>query len=623
MYQYQQYRYFASQSTNTVLDHKREKIRVAIIGGGVSGLSTALQLSPLVERGIIQAPIDLYEKCALTDIHPHEKSSVIDEHFHPGSGTVGRDIGVGIWSTALEAFAVIGSRYSKDGTRAFNLIEKLEHLGNYVGEVGYRTPNGSWLTRSSLNLGGIGSDSDIDSDIDSDTQQNQLGDPSLLFIKENMFLSSLREAVAFEEQELGTIQTHYATNNSTKSTSNGNGNSNANSGSSMCTEVDYLILDTQSERNSKRNGNVAISTTLTANLQFVDKSTSPQSYHLIIDAGGMQSTLRTKYAGYEALIKKWKKLGATAMPTSTCEQSNSWDQDQLKEYHSIVDRKYVVFRGNAPVTSEEAGGVSFQTWGEGKHMRFAAVGMSHPNVNANASADSNSNRSESQVWFATICDAQVCSSKDAEERKRLLIENFKQWHDPICHLIESTPADKIFMERGVGHKHSMNQSVNIAEVIDYKTRGDIDSSSGILSKSGGPILLFVGDASMTVDPVLAQGFTTGMEAAADLAATLQSSCANIANSDKKIDYAAIKASLVERNKRRFERVMCLVRSTELVQFMAQPSSDLEINVSKYLVRPAMMLVPSFIKEFAFTTMMKYSLGYYGKNKLNGSSSTKP
>jgi hypothetical protein len=120
---------------------------------------------------------------------------------------------------------------------------------------------------------------------------------------------------------------------------------------------------------------------------------------------------------------------------------------------------------------------------------------------------------------------------------------------------------------------------------------------------------------MTVDPVLAQGFTIGMEAASDLAVTLESCLGQNGkehkNSQQPFDSKIVREALLERNHRRFGRVMCLIRSTELVQSLAQPNSEFAGILTKNFVRPAMALVPSFIKEAAFSVVMKYSLGYYG------------
>ena len=96
-----------------------ERLRIAIVGGGAAGLSSALSLAPLVEKGRQASPIDVFE---------------------PGNNK-GREIGVGLWSTALEPF-----RTSQRSSHQM-LWEDMTHCGTWVGDVGYRTPNGRWLAR--------------------------------------------------------------------------------------------------------------------------------------------------------------------------------------------------------------------------------------------------------------------------------------------------------------------------------------------------------------------------------------------------------------------------------------------------------------------------------------------
>jgi 2-polyprenyl-6-methoxyphenol hydroxylase-like FAD-dependent oxidoreductase len=551
-------------------------IRVAIIGGGVSGLSTALQLAPLVEKGLIAEPIEIYERSCLAsspDVMRNTDSGkdATNSTHSAGSGAIGRDIGVGIWSTALEPFRTHRTSYKE-------LIQKLEHLGQYVEKVGYRTPKGDWLTKTKLSLpSSLQPNLNID---DLDAAQTSSADPSLLFIRENDFIKSLHEA-AIAEQEKGTIQLHYATD-----------------GQDESTHVDSIVLP-----DITKNGSVL---GYSGQLQFKDGSISSTDYHMVISADGMKSTLRTQYSGYDCFIKKWK----AGIEPSLKGLTPKWKDEQLAEKLSIEDRNYVVFRGITPLKSD---GVSFQTWGEGRNMRFALVGMSHP------TNDKGPERSEKQVWFATICDEIICSKKDPEERKELLVKSFQEWHDPIRQLIESTPAEEILMERGVGHKHSLQPVLNLAEVMHYQAcHSEMDNAASIspIQYPGpGCILLFAGDAYMTVDPVLAQGFTIGMEAASDLAVTLESCLGQNGkdhkNSQQPFDSKIVREALLERNHRRFGRVMCLIRSTELVQSLAQPNSEFAGILTKNFVRPAMALVPSFIKEAAFSVVMKYSLGYYG------------
>ena len=201
---------------------------------------------------------------------------------------------------------------------------------------------------------------------------------------------------------------------------------------------------------------------------------------------------------------------------------------------------------------------------------------------------------------------------NAQERKEKLTKRFKDWYDPICRLIQSTPANEILMERGVAHKHSLLPVLNLSDVMSYQSylkQSECQSKDDyIFSKGPGPILLFVGDSYYTTDPVLAQGFTIGMEAAADLVGTLE-----MCLRDKENDQRPIREKL------------SFLRSTEMVQAMAQPrTNSLASFLSSNIVRPAMRMVPSFLKEAAFSCVMKYSLGYYGNYTIARSKKiTKP
>mmetsp|Transcript_8082 Transcript_8082/g.15219 ORF Transcript_8082/g.15219 Transcript_8082/m.15219 type:complete len:699 (-) Transcript_8082:117-2213(-) len=595
---------FFSQSSHRSMSHDSpQRLKVAIIGGGASGLSAALHLAPLVSKGLIAKPIDVYEQStsSLAAVQQDTDTNTLIQGKGTRSGAFGRDIGVGIWNTALEPFKKTNGRKSH-----LELIEKLENLGQYVGEVGYRTPKGKWLTKSKLCT------EPIQAIVVGDDRPNV--SPSLLFLRERDFLSCLREAVQMEQETFGTIQMHYGRFNNDQST---------------CVQ-DIILCDNNDDAemsSSVKNGS-RHADGLSGKLKFADGTVSDHSYHFIIAADGMNSILRTKYAGYDSFINRWKS-GNDAVSTD----SDKWQREEMEEKHSIEDRNYVVFRGNSPLTNEQANmnGISFQTWGEGRNMRFAAVGMSHPQ-NSNDSLNAKE-RCEKQVWFATICDDELCSIKDPQKRKDRLIENFQDWHEPICCLIDSTPADDILMERGLGHKHSIGPVLNMTEVIHYQARSNKGGNSGPTASQimpyqigPGPILLFSGDSYMTVDPVLAQGFSIGMEGAADLASTLETCLQNRSMTDaaaggdndaslvsKQIafDPNILRNAIMERNSRRFERIMCLIRSTELVQTMAQPTSMWASMLVKNILRPLMMIAPSSFKEVAFSVVMKYSLGYYG------------
>jgi 2-polyprenyl-6-methoxyphenol hydroxylase-like FAD-dependent oxidoreductase len=592
-------------------------MRVAIVGAGASGLAVALHLSPLVSRGLLH-PVDVYEASPANAVHPHcstatsnnanEKSSQasatkVDENFHPGSGCTGRPIGVGIWSTALRPFAFSG------WPSHTHLLRRLEQSGKYVGQVGYKTPAGSWLARSELDEGGV----DI-------AQDNT--DPSLLFLKESDLLAALREAARTEE-DLGHIQIRYGSDSdsSDKNSGNADGNGNVNGRS---TEVESIV---------------AHSDGLSGSLVFKDGSRTDRRspYHFIVSAEGMSSRLRSAYAGRN--VPSITKI-STGMSSLGGMKSNGggvsselreeWEEDVQAEINTIEDRGYTVFRGNSPLTDEEAGmdGVSFQTWGVGRSMRFAAVGMSTPSPSGVGGDE------ESQVWFATTNDRSIASIKDPGERREKLVDHFRTWHDPVARLIETTPSEDILVERGVAHRHSTRPVLDLAAVIEQERRVEERAKAKERCQEyheppkpadhdgPGPVLIFVGDSSMTVDPVLAQGFTIGMEAAADLAQTLQKCtgpnfAVDINDSNEEdnespltllFDPDRLRFEVKERHHRRYSRMMALLRATELVQALAQPSGPFGSFLTRFFIRPAMLLTPNFAKRPMFDFMLRYSLG---------------
>ena len=137
-------RQIAQHSQRYFSSHNGERLRVAVCGGGVAGLSVALHLAPLVTAGKISGPIDVFE----------------------AGGNNGRDIGVGVWSTALDAF-----RVSNVDSHQLVYNDMIQH-GYFVRDVGYRTPKGHWLATSRL-------DGTM---------------PDLLFLREKDLLSALRKA---------------------------------------------------------------------------------------------------------------------------------------------------------------------------------------------------------------------------------------------------------------------------------------------------------------------------------------------------------------------------------------------------------------------------------------------
>ena len=277
-----------------------------------------------------------------------------------------------------------------------------------------------------------------------------------------------------------------------------------------------------------------------------------------------------------------------------------------------------------------------------------------------------------QAWFVTTSDPRFRGEKPSyEERKQIILEEFKSWHDPIASLIESTPAESILMENAVAHQYSIGPVLSLHNQHNEKP-SDIPTSAQIATqpKSStaeqrrlqqdmdqieglGPILCFVGDANMTVDPVLAQGFTMAMEDASLLASTIEKSCTSKPklNKTKKMSSTGndvelsdheflqnlqktynkglssmkpqmtfnpklLRSLLRQQYVDTYEpRLLCLLRATELVQNLAQPSSKALTGIlSTHVIRPTMRFMPDFIKKPIFDYMVKYSLGMTSEKK---------
>ena len=337
-----------------------EHLRVAIVGGGAAGLSSALHLAPLVEKGIVESPIDVFEPTTLKR----------------------REIGVGLWSTALEPFRV-------SPRNSHQLLWKdMTHYGRWVGTVGYRTPDGTWLAKSQL-------PTSIEDNMDM---------PGLLFLREMDMLASLRRAVHLEEMQ-GTVKMHH-------------GDQASITGIQEDSPHSYL-----------------------SGLLGGDCVTD-RDYHLIVAADGMHSILRKRYGGHRHLHRF---MGTAALLWSGRGQSpdtgSSWDATGQAEANAIEDRKYTVFHGNANLTHAKSGidGESFQTWGVGKSMHFATVPLLYP---------SGEKQLEKEVWFLTTSDDSIAAKTDAVKRRDLLLTAFRDWHAPICQLVEATPPEAILFECG-------------------------------------------------------------------------------------------------------------------------------------------------------------------------------
>lgn len=587
-----------SSTLNRDNDLGKGLLRIAIVGGGATGLSAALHLAPLVDRGIIAKPIHLYESKSLSECRAN-----------------GRSIGVGIWSTALEPFtrstscdSNLNDTFSVRPSHA-QVIRSLEHLGTFLKDVGYRTPDGSWLVQGSLNTQTLSTK--LDKREKRQETNSEDDSPSLLFIRECDFLQTLREAVSREETENGTISTHYGAEK--------HSDTNDNSSSKGSSKVIAVHLPTWTEY--RKLGCIDDRFRPLAGQLIFENGRLSDPYHLIIAADGMNSILRQTYGGYPNSDPSLERADERGMLDFASSGKRKKDDQSI----AIEDRKYTVFRGNTQLTRADGSledDINFQTWGEGKSMRFAAVSMSHPK-DYSATQDTGENstdesyrslREQIQVWFATTSDRNICDETDPVKQKEKLIQAFSPWHDPIKSLIQSTPVGNIIVERGIAHKYSVNQVFNLSDILrpnqaDEKNRYDPTLGPG-------PIILFTGDACMTIDPVLAQGFTMGMESAFSIASCIQQSYEidrTEIGEDKGITISTLQKELIARQSQRYERMMCVVRATDLVQSLAQPTKSFSGLISQNILRPLFKLTPSFIKEKIFIRTIQYSLGIFNSN----------
>ncbi len=530
---------FRNFSSRESLDTSGEKLRVAVVGGGAAGLATALHLSPLVTAGLIGGPVDVY------DVGERDSSP----------------IGVGIWSTALDAF-----RDSIDVESHQIAYKTMVEKGSFSEKVGFRSPRGDWLAESNL-----------------------AGDhlPDFLFLRESDMLDALRKAVDHEVQQ-GNVCVHSGLSNKIHS---------VDESSSNPWSAPLMIQKSGPNKSSEP---------------------SDRDYHLIVAADGMNSVLRKTYGGHKADRKRF--LGTNAMENvsdgpldliDVNDHEKNWSLSTQSEATGTMDRNYHVFRGNSPLTQDEVEGLenAFQTWGEYGNMRFATVPMEFLSPGGK--------KEERHTWFMTIDDKNISSEKDPQKRKTMLLEAFQNWHDPIRQMVEATPAKEILMDRAVAHKHSCEPIVNFNEVVSSIRK------TPVLTSGNGPAIQFVGDAFMTVDPILAQGFTFGMEGAAALSQSLATCLALGNNNDMSLPHPGklafdphlLRKELLNRHDRRLNRLICLLRSSEIVQALGQPTKgSIPGWISRDIIRPLMRMTPDFIKTPIFNSVMQYSLGLHSMQK---------
>ena len=601
-----------------------DKLRVAVVGGGCAGLSAALHLAPLVEEGYIASPIDIY---------------------NASSSNGGRDIGVGVWTTALDPF---GESPRDSHQAVYKELTQDPKVSTWLDYVGYRKPDGKWLMISKLPA----------------TWQDHMGRdfPGLLFLRERDLLHTLQKAVLWEQQ-LGTLKLHRSAHSSVVGVAH-----------------DEWWSQGQTKHPWSANLEVQLSPTATEK--------SERDYHLIVAADGTWSNLRSKYGGHDSASASAAAGGLVGGPSADVSSALSsssqlWSEESHQRIVGLQDRNYTVFRGNAPITTDklneldpdarydEYHRVSFQTWGTGKSMRFATVPMRYPPqqpASAKPGTSSGSKKSqEHQVWFITVNDNNIAHESDPHKRIDMLLEHFKDWHAPIHDIVRATDPNSVLMERAIAHRHCMGPVVNLNSILQKQyqleaAEAAMDPSTGTASTSPelpyaggpGPAIVFLGDAYMTIDPILAQGFTVAMEGSANLHDTLRKalvapeaapppplafdpngtlvsvvdnlcwetfhSCFFVFISThlehfavvlllELAIFAVLRDQLKIRHEARMDRLICLLRATELVQALGQPEGGSLLGfLNTHVLRPLTMMTPRSTKRALFDKVLKYSLG---------------
>mmetsp|Transcript_23284 Transcript_23284/g.32561 ORF Transcript_23284/g.32561 Transcript_23284/m.32561 type:complete len:435 (-) Transcript_23284:231-1535(-) len=295
---------------------------------------------------------------------------------------------------------------------------------------------------------------------------------------------------------------------------------------------------------------------------------------------------------YSDLIKMLRSVAppikfSTKFPQKMPSTSSSPEYDfhviatgnNLKKADIAAYQGYVVYRGLCPASenggrlkrghSSQGGeglNASFQTWSNGK--RFATVPMRNH-----------------WVWYATI-PTPVQQERTAacgitlsprswlvtEEQKRMLADEFSEWHDPILSLIENT-----------GHEH-------ITAEFAYSS---LDTTVPPSSSSSSPQSIFLGDAAFVLDPILAQGGGVCIEEAFQLAYQISHAKKN----SQPISVAF--AALEQKRKRRIRTLQYLSNLSQTIGCLKSPIDTLR--------DASMLAIPRVLSCSSFDALMTASV----------------
>ena len=99
-----------------------------------------------------------------------------------------------------------------------------------------------------------------------------------------------------------------------------------------------------------------------------------------------------------------------------------------------------------------------------------------------------------------------------------------------------------------------------------------------------------------------------MESGASIAHSVESTFAKEGDSTPVYKPQLLRQELLQRHTNRERRLLNLLRSTELVQRMAQPHGMVSGVLATWIVRPMMKFCPEVVKKGVFDYMIRYSLG---------------
>mmetsp|Transcript_38044 Transcript_38044/g.61820 ORF Transcript_38044/g.61820 Transcript_38044/m.61820 type:complete len:250 (+) Transcript_38044:107-856(+) len=215
---------------------------------------------------------------------------------------------------------------------------------------------------------------------------------------------------------------------------------------------------------------------------------------------------------------------------------------------------------------------SFQTWSNGK--RFATVPMRDHWV-WYATVPTIPLKQEQEGMIAAVSEDNPLSSPSCrvitEQQKRNLIDEFSEWHDPILPLIENTGCEHI-----------------TAEFAYSSTDTTMPPPSPSSSQS-----VFLGDAAVVQDPILAQGGGVCIEEAFQLA--YQISYANKNSLPISVAFAAFE----QKRKKRIRTLQYLSNLSQTIGCLKSPLDTVR-DVS-------MLAVPGAVSCFMFDTLMAASV----------------